>query len=237
VSLFTPQKKKKNQLAAASLRVSRENESTSAVDEVLYAACEQGNTENVVSALQSGANVNYVLPFWNHSVLHRSVFKRNADVVKILLFAGAHVDAVSADLSTPLHLAAAGGDVAMVELLLSFGARRDLLTLRKETPLSLAATEATRDALELRGIAFLPTRACFLRLPPGTRLRFRLVLLIHNQLRQQVGRTDSADEHGAWLRDVCFGDVPHWIVYDILAIVWQAEQELHMFGWQPVDYK
>lgn len=224
-------------MAAASLRASRENESTQAADEVLYAACEQGNTANVAKALESGANVNYVLPFWNHSVLHRSVFKRNIDVVKMLLRAGAHVDAVSADLSTPLHLAAAGGDVALVELLLAFGARQDLLTLRKETPLSLAATAATRDAFELRGVPFLPTRACFRRLPPGTRLRFRLVLLIHNRLRQLVGRTDSADEHGAWLRDVCFGDVPHWIVYDILAIVWHAEQELHMFGWQPLDYK
>jgi hypothetical protein len=224
-------------MAAASLRVSRENEMTQAIDEVLYASCEQGNASAVKTALSEGANVNYVLPFWNHSVLHRSTFKGNLEIVAILLKSGAIIDAVSADFSTPLHLAAAAGDVRMVELLLSHGARRDVLTLRKETPLSLASSPATRNALLLRGFEFVPTRQCFQQLPPGTQYRFRLVLLIHNRLRQLVGRTDSADEHGAWLRDVCFGDVPHWIVYDILAIVWHAEQDLHMFGWQPPGYK
>ncbi len=225
------------QMAAASLRASRDSQADAAPSEELYAACERGDVAGARAALANGANRDYVLPFWNHTVLHRAVFKQHYGVVRLLLEAGAAVDSTTADKSTPLHLAANAGDVRMVELLLEHGAGRDATTIRDELPLALAPTRATRLALELWDVDFEPTRAFFKRLPPGTQFRFRLVLLIHTHLRQLVGRTDSTDDHGNWLRDVVFGDIPHFVVWDILAFVWHAERRMHKFGWQPAGYE
>jgi hypothetical protein len=224
------------QMAEASLRASREAADHD-ISEALYAACERGDVVEAARCLKLGANRDYLLPFWNHSVLHRAVFKGHADVVELLLEAGADVASRSADLSTPLHLACSDGHVRLVELLLGHGAPTTAKTIRDETPLDLASTEATRNVILLWDVRFAPTKQFFRQLPPGSRQRLRLVLLIHAHLRHSVGRTDSTDDHGAWLRDVTFGDVPHWIVWDILALVWTAEQRLHKFGWQPSAYK
>ena len=53
-----------------------------------------------------------------------------------------------------------------------------------------------------------------------------------------VGRTDSHDEFGGRLRSIVFGDLPPWIVSDIiLPFLWLAERPLPSFGWQPVEYE
>jgi ankyrin repeat protein len=58
-----------------------------------------------------------------NTALHAALAGRRAEVVKILLDAGADVDAKQHGGWTPLHSAAANGDRAMVDLLLARGAK------------------------------------------------------------------------------------------------------------------
>ena len=98
----------------------------------------------------------------------------------------------------------------MVELLLRHGADAHARTVRDELPWSLSERCAIDYALQLHDFEFVPTRAAFARLPPGTRFRFRLVLLCHARTRHLVGRTDSHDRFGERLRSIVLGDLPPW---------------------------
>merc|ERR1712000_679890 len=85
-----------------------------AINEDLYAAADKGDLNLVSEALKRNAEVDYVIPFWGHSVLHRAVFKQHYQIVELLLFAGANAEIKSSDKSTPLHLAASNLDAKMI---------------------------------------------------------------------------------------------------------------------------
>ena len=73
------------------------------------------------------------------TVLHLAAwFKCSAEIVKILLEAGADVDAVDSDQSSPLHYAS-GWNPAIVPVLLEAGAKVNVLTSWQNSPLFLAA--------------------------------------------------------------------------------------------------
>ena len=78
--------------------------------------------------------------------LHSSVAHRHLDISRLLLEAGAPVNATQADDFTPLHEAAQNGQVAMLQLLLAYGA--DLAARKSDgkTPLMLAEEHGQADA-------------------------------------------------------------------------------------------
>lgn len=76
---------------------------------------------------------------WLRSPLHAAAAKGRVDSAKILLSAGAGVDARDADGAAPLHLAAAAGHLGVVELLLNTDATPGLKDTKEQTALHLAA--------------------------------------------------------------------------------------------------
>lgn len=78
--------------------------------------------------------------------LHSAVAGRHADVVRVLLDAGAQVDVCQQGGWTPLHAAAQNGDIQSVELLLAAGANAEAFNNAQHTPADLAQG-ALRDRL------------------------------------------------------------------------------------------
>ena len=73
------------------------------------------------------------------TVLHLAAwYKCSAELVQILIEAGADVDAVDSDQSSPLHYAS-GWNPAIVPVLLEAGAKVNVLDNRQRSPLFLAA--------------------------------------------------------------------------------------------------
>ena len=73
------------------------------------------------------------------TVLHLAAkFKCSAELTKILIEAGADVDAVDSDQSSPLHYAS-GWNPAVVPVLLEAGAKVNVLDYSQESPLFKAA--------------------------------------------------------------------------------------------------
>lgn len=88
----------------------------------LHDAIRTGNEAAVLEALRTSQDVNET-DFFLGSPLHMAVVERRPETVRILLEAGAEVDAPSElEARTALHLAADAGDDEMVLLLLEEGA-------------------------------------------------------------------------------------------------------------------
>ena len=74
------------------------------------------------------------------TVLHLAAdFKCSAELVKILLEAGADVDAVDSDQSSPLHFASKSSSVPVVKVLLEAGADVNALNCSQSSPLHYAS--------------------------------------------------------------------------------------------------
>jgi cytohesin len=109
----------------------------------LDVAARSGNTEAVrVLAAVPGAvqAAGYALGF--------AALYDHAEVVEVLLSAGADPNAYPADNSPPLHLAAHKGRVRIVEMLLGAQAAADIV-FKDQTPLFLAATEGHEQVVDL----------------------------------------------------------------------------------------
>ena len=105
----------------------------------LHLAAHYGHTALVELLLHNNAPVD--LRSTNqmaNTALHAALAGRRADVVKILLDAGADVNAKQHGGWTPLHAAAANGDRALVDLLLARGAKPSLANDAGATPASTA---------------------------------------------------------------------------------------------------
>ena len=96
--------------------------------------------------LEHGASVDAFTrnPFANQP-LHAAAAGRHIEVCRVLLAAGADVNATQHGGYAPLHEAAQHGDVEMTELFLSAGADAGLTTDAGETPADLAATAGHAD--------------------------------------------------------------------------------------------
>jgi ankyrin repeat protein len=70
--------------------------------------------------------------------LHSAAAARRDEVARMLIDAGADVNATQEGGYTPLHAAAQNGDVELIDLLLDRGARLDARTDKGETPADLA---------------------------------------------------------------------------------------------------
>ena len=85
----------------------------------------------------SVADVSAVVPQGGYSALHLAAKSRHPTIVRLLIQAGASVDATDDDSEVALHIAARNGDVAVAEALL--GARVDATCKARKTALHVAA--------------------------------------------------------------------------------------------------
>jgi ankyrin repeat protein len=112
----------------------------------LHFAAFFGKPEVAKVLLEHGASVDVYTrnPFANQP-LHAAAAGRHIEVCRVLLAAGADVNATQHGGYTPLHEAAQHGDVEMTELFLSAGADAGLTTDAGETPADLAAAAGHAD--------------------------------------------------------------------------------------------
>ena len=90
----------------------------------LMIAAQQGNAEMVRLLLDSGADPYMLDSYSGDSVLHQACTSGSTEVIKLLIEAGAFVNAVSAtgNHATPLHHALQHGHLACAEVLVDAGA-------------------------------------------------------------------------------------------------------------------
>jgi ankyrin repeat protein len=112
----------------------------------LHFAAFFGKAEAARILLEHGASVDVYTrnPFANQP-LHAAAAGRHLEVCRVLLAAGADVNATQHGGFTPLHEAAQHGDVEMTELFLSAGADRAAKTVAGETPADLATAAGHVD--------------------------------------------------------------------------------------------
>ena len=121
----------------------------------LHFAAFFGKAEATRILLEHGASVDVYTrnPFANQP-LHAAAAGRHIEVCRILLAAGADVNATQHGGYTPLHEAAQHGDVEMTELFLSAGADPALVTDAGETAAHVAAAAGHADLADrLREVA------------------------------------------------------------------------------------
>lgn len=82
------------------------------------------------------------------AALHGAVARRDVEIVKMLLDAGADPNARQERGFAPLHDAAANGNAALVELLLEHGGRADAKTDDGKTPGDMAAERGHKEIAE-----------------------------------------------------------------------------------------
>jgi uncharacterized protein len=82
------------------------------------------------------------------TALHGAVARRDLEIVKMLLEAGADPNARQERGFAPLHDAAANGSEPLVELLLKHGARADAKTGDGKTPADMAAERGHKEIVE-----------------------------------------------------------------------------------------
>jgi ankyrin repeat protein len=119
----------------------------------LHLACAFGGPEAVKLLLEHGAHAHQVShnPQRNQPLHAAIALGDSMETVKLLLEAGADVNAVQAGGFTPLHQAAAAGKLDMIALLLEHGARRDARCDQGKIPADYARERGHGAAAELLG--------------------------------------------------------------------------------------
>ncbi len=121
----------------------------------LHLASFFGKTETAKALIDAGARVDaFTTNDLANQPLHAAAAGRHIEICRILLAAGADVDAIQHGGYTPLHEAAQHGDVEMVELFLSAGADPTIRAADGDTPADMAEAADHRDlATRLRTVA------------------------------------------------------------------------------------
>ncbi|HEY4816025.1 MAG TPA: ankyrin repeat domain-containing protein [Candidatus Acidoferrum sp.] len=109
-----------------------------------------GHRAIVEFLLKNGANVSTAARNAQKvTALHAGASRGGAEIVKILLEAGADSNAKQERGFVPLHSAAANGNAAIVELLLKHGARADAKADDGKTPADMAAEGGHKELAEV----------------------------------------------------------------------------------------
>ena len=118
-----------------------------APDTPLADAAMRGDLEAVRALLRQGTEVNAAQGD-GMTALHWAAEHGNANMAKMLVYAGADPDAATRiGLHTPLHVAAEAGSAEVVRALLDGGARAGATTSTGVTPLHFAAMSGNADAV------------------------------------------------------------------------------------------
>ena len=104
-------------------------------------AARTGNTDLVRSMLENGISVNSCRNLTRETALHVACFFNHSDVLKLLVDAGASINAVTRSQFTPLHYAADSGNLEDhdLQLLLLAGAEVTARDVDGNTPLHTSA--------------------------------------------------------------------------------------------------
>ncbi len=121
----------------------------------LHFAAFFGKAEAARTLIEAGAMIDVVAGNDTRvQPLHSAAAGRDIEVCRLLLAAGADVNATQAHDFTPLHAAAQHGDVELVELLVSAGADASAKTDAGDTPANTAEAAGHADvATRLRQVA------------------------------------------------------------------------------------
>ncbi|CAD7697450.1 unnamed protein product [Ostreobium quekettii] len=95
------------------------------VDEKLWDAASEGDAAGAKEALEAGADIEIRMGDFNETALGAACWEGHADVVDVLIEAGADVNARSDYGGTPLKYAVISGELAIVHALLKAGASTD----------------------------------------------------------------------------------------------------------------
>lgn len=115
----------------------------------LYLACARGQESVVRTLLEKGAKCTAVGPC-GETPLHIAAQENQLACVKLLLDVGeVHVDEVTHDRCTALHLASQRGNTAVAECLLNHGADIDAMTIGHESPLLKASRMSQFETVKL----------------------------------------------------------------------------------------
>ncbi len=113
----------------------------------LTGAAEQGDLNNVKSLVQK-SDVNYAQGD-GMTALHWAAYREDVEMARVLIQAGANVNAANRlKAVTPLLIAAQAGNAAMIDLLLKNGGDANLANTLGTTPLMLAAASGKVDAVK-----------------------------------------------------------------------------------------
>ncbi|XP_046983414.1 BRCA1-associated RING domain protein 1-like [Schistocerca americana] len=118
-------------------------------DRRLVQAAEQGAVGELRALIAAGADVGARGGQWGWTALHWAASRGDVEVVRLLLEAGAAVDARDKDGWTPLHCAAAYRQAEVVAALLDAGADRGATGSGGETPLDLATQPGYRHLMDM----------------------------------------------------------------------------------------
>jgi len=134
---------------------------------------EEEDSANSVAVLQllldAGMEVNTGAGSMAGTALHRAASSGSVPAVKALLAAGADVNAVDSDRTTPLHKAAASGRASVVAVLIDAGAKVNAIDREGDTALCVAVASA-RNSCSVAGIKLLVLEAGACCTAPGLHL-------------------------------------------------------------------
>nr|XP_032826969.1 protein phosphatase 1 regulatory subunit 12A isoform X10 [Petromyzon marinus] len=114
---------------------------------VFLAACSSGDTDEVLSLLERGADINYA-NVDGLSALHQACIDENFDMVKFLVERDANINQADNEGWTPLHAAASCGYIDIAKYLIAHGANVAAVNSESELPLDITEDEALEDMLQ-----------------------------------------------------------------------------------------
>ena len=114
---------------------------------LLIDGCRYGDEEDVLQALKSSVSPNAVDSYGRNGI-HMAAGNGHAQIVKLLVDAGADAAAENAEGSTPLHWACLNGHVDIVEFLLDKGAKLSACNKAGRTPFDEAISRDQQKVLD-----------------------------------------------------------------------------------------
>ena len=126
------------------------DQQTKSIHYELLAAATSGDVSKAAELIRRGAPVSARFGGDGDTALHRAAAYGHVDLVRLLLQAGAYVNAVDADGATPLLAAAYHGHLAVVKILVEAGANINAQETRHGfTPLQEAARKGHVEVVRL----------------------------------------------------------------------------------------